>query len=301
MITRLNNPSLILLFLAIAVTTAPGIAIARSCNANSAQGRAGLNCGAATQNHPATTSTMNGHSQGPTGPVPVANQLPTPAAKPPQQVVVGRLGPSFTGYAPAPQIQVLPGQVITGYGPVPSPAVPPLPPQPPVPAQSTQQVVPPPVPQPYPVPPAPHQVVVGQQGPSFTGYAPAPQLPLAVPVGGSAAVKPKPLRKIVNEIATPIPHEITDKADSAKSNSTMIANLPGRQDIKKYPEFSDSRSGLSKGCVLSGLDRRQVVSPDGGATYHGTLPHLRTVSAVITDIPSWHPHESGCIVSINKK
>jgi hypothetical protein len=120
-------------------------------------------------------------------------------------------------------------------------------------------------------------------------------------MGGSAAVKPKPLRKIVNEIATPIPHEITDKADSAKSNSTMIANLPGRQDIKKYPEFSESRSGLSKGCVLSGLDRRQVVSPDGGVTYHGTLPHLRTVSAVITDIPSWHPHESGCIVSINKK
>ncbi len=301
MMTRLNNPSLILLLLAFAATTAPGIAIAKSCNANSAQGRAGLNCGAATQNHPATTSTMNGHSQGPTGPVPVANQLPTPAAKPPQQVVVGRLGPSFTGYAPTPQIQVLPGQVITGYGPVPSPAVPPLPPQPPVPAQSTQQVVPPPVPQPYPVPPAPHQVVVGQQGPSFTGYAPAPQLPPAVPVGGSAAVKPKPLRKIVNEIATPIPHEITDKADSAKSNSTMIANLPGRQDIKKYPEFSDSRSGLSKGCVLSGLDRRQVVSPDGSAAYHGTLPHLRTVSAVITDIPSWHPHESGCIVSINKK
>ncbi len=374
MITRLKLESQTLFCLALAVFTVPGIAIAKSCNANSAQGRAGLSCGAATQNHPSTTSTMNGHSSGPSGPAPVANQLPTPPARPAQQqVVVGQQGRSFTGYAPPPQTQVLPPQVITGYGPLPTQAVPPLPTQPSVPPQPPQQVVAPPAPQPYQVPPAPQQTVLGQQGPSFTGYAPPPQTqapppqvitgygppptqavpPLPTqpsvppqppqqvvappapqpyqvppapqqtvvgqqgssftgyapaaptqpspPVGGHASVRPKPLPKAVNENAKPIPHEMTDAADSAKGNSGMVANLPGRQDIQKYPEFSDPRSGLSKGCILSGLDRRQVVLPNGVTAYNGTLPNLRTVSSVIADIPSWHPHESGCIASINKK
>jgi hypothetical protein len=300
----LRKVSLFAFCVALVGMALPGTTFAHSCNANSPQGRAGLSCGAATQNHPTTTSTMNGNSQGPTGPVPVANQLPLPPAKPPIQIVKPNTPPpAITGYAPVPPIQTLPPHVVTGYAPVPTPtsAVPPLPPQTPLPPQPPQPVVAPPVPQPYLVPPTPQPVAVGVQGPSLTGYAPASQTTSLPPQGILATAKPKPVPKVVIEIGKPIPHEITSKADSAKGNSTMIANVPGRQNPKQYPEFSDPRSGLTKGCILSGLDRRQVALPDGGAIHQGALPHLRTVSSVIADIPSWDHHEFGCIVSINKK
>ena len=60
-------------------------------------------------------------------------------------------------------------------------------------------------------------------------------------------------------------------------------------------------AGGYRECVVSGLERRKVIASDGSITYRGTLPSLRTVSAEVMDIPSWHPHEAGCIISVEHK
>jgi len=250
-----------------------------------------------------------------------------PQQVPPVPVAVGLQGPSFTGYAPVPQLtpplapplppqQVPPlpvavglqGPSFTGYAPVPQltpPLAPPLPPQQ--------------------VPPMP--VAVGLQGPSFTGYAPVPPINAPIILTGQSMVgasqpngpgsggqaegrqvgkveRPVPSQKPVSSTSasdTPIAHEVTSAAETARDNVAMITIKPGRQDPVDYPAFVGAASGQVKGCVVSGLDRRRVISKDSVDTYEGTLPQLRTVSMVIADIPSWHPHDPSCIVSIRKK
>ena len=225
-------------------------------------------------------------------PLPQQQVPPLPPQQvPPVPVAVGLQGPSFTGYAPVPQLT--------------PPLAPPLPPQQ--------------------VPPMP--VAVGLQGPSFTGYAPVPPINAPIILTGQSMVgasqpngpgsggqaegrqvgkveRPVPSQKPVSSTSasdTPIAHEVTSAAETARDNVAMITIKPGRQDPVDYPAFVGAASGQVKGCVVSGLDRRRVISKDSVDTYEGTLPQLRTVSMVIADIPSWHPHDPGCIVSIRKK
>ncbi len=95
--------------------------------------------------------------------------------------------------------------------------------------------------------------------------------------------------------------EVTLKASSAGFNRSMISNIPGRQPADSYAIFRNDATGVYRECVVSGLERRKVILPNGEIIYRGTLPSLRTVSNELSDIPSWHPHEAGCIISIEHK
>lgn len=65
--------------------------------------------------------------------------------------------------------------------------------------------------------------------------------------------------------------------------------------------FKNDATGEYRECIVSGLERRTVIAADGSVSYQGALPGFRTVSAELIDIPSWHPLEAGCIVSIHHK
>ncbi len=95
--------------------------------------------------------------------------------------------------------------------------------------------------------------------------------------------------------------EVTLKASSAGFNGNMIANAPGRQPADSYALFRNDATGAYRECVVSGLETRKVILANGEVVYRGTLPGFRTVSNEVADIPSWHPHEAGCIISIEHK
>lgn len=96
-----------------------------------------------------------------------------------------------------------------------------------------------------------------------------------------------------------IPVVVTPDAASASFNNQMITRKPGLQDPANYPVFLDPTTGKTRECILSGFERRLSVDPSGNTTYEGTLPNLRMVASDLVDIPSWHPPESGCIISIS--
>ena len=104
-----------------------------------------------------------------------------------------------------------------------------------------------------------------------------------------------------NENPTKPQVEVTVKADSAAFNQQMIANAPGRQPSDAYALFKNDSNGEYRECIVSGFERRKVIKPNGEVIYTGSLPSLRTVSAELADIPSWHPHEAGCIISVEHK
>lgn len=99
--------------------------------------------------------------------------------------------------------------------------------------------------------------------------------------------------------AKDIPIVISQDANTAISNINMVTNTPGRQDPANYPRFLIESTGKIRECILSGFERRRVIDASGQETYQGTLPSLRMVAADISDIPSWHPPESDCIISIS--
>ena len=94
---------------------------------------------------------------------------------------------------------------------------------------------------------------------------------------------------------------VTNDADSASFNYYMITKSPGLQDPANYPVFLNPTTGKTRECILSGFERRVAIDPSGETTYEGTLPNLRMMPSDIVDIPSWHPPESGCIISINHR
>lgn len=95
--------------------------------------------------------------------------------------------------------------------------------------------------------------------------------------------------------------EVTDKASSAMFNQEMIANNPGRQSPLVSAVFKNETTGQYRECIVSGLERRKIVNPNGEDVYRGSLPSFRTVSVEVADIPSWHPHEAGCIISMQHR
>jgi hypothetical protein len=274
------------------------------------------------------TGTSQANPKQPTGPIPTANQLPpqqvppqipqqVPMAVPPQvPMAVPPLVPQQVPMAVPPQI---PQQVPVLIPPQVTMAVPPQIPQQ-VPMAVPPQVpmaVPPLVPQQVPmaVPPQIPQQVPVLIPPQVTMAVP-PQIPQQVPM----AVPPQvvmvapplvhqqtpvpmviiaPKETAVTTAANPMPIvEITDKGNSASYNQNMIANIPGRQSPASYAVFKNETTGSYRECVVSGLERRKIISPSGEVSYLGALPSFRTVSTEVADIPSWHPHEAGCIVSL---
>lgn len=160
----------------------------------------------------------------------------------------------------------------------------------------------------------------------FVGQGSVIQIPLVGDPRESTAVrdgyisKPVPKSQVVLEEDTPvlpessetqvqqrpkimraadIPVVVNEQAESAEANLGMITAKPGRQDPDSYPVFRIEKTGKTRECVLSGFERRRTIDPSGEETYQGTLPSLRMVSADIVDIPSWHPPESDCIISIS--
>lgn len=160
----------------------------------------------------------------------------------------------------------------------------------------------------------------------FVGQGSVIQIPLVGDPRESSAVrdgyisKPIPKSQVIAEDETPvlpespenqaqqrpkirraadIPVVVNEQAESAEANLGMITAKPGRQDPDNYPVFRIEKTGKTRECVLSGFERRREVDPSGQETYAGTLPSLRMVSADIVDIPSWHPPESDCIISLS--
>ena len=160
-----------------------------------------------------------------------------------------------------------------------------LPPQPPV-TPLSPPLVPPMVPQPKPTAPP---------------LAPK-MIPQAVPPTVSSTTPMFVASPLASPQLAPEPKvEVTLKASSAGFNRNMISNIPGRQPADSYAIFRNDATGVYRECVVSGLERRKVILPNGEIIYRGTLPSLRTVSNELSDIPSWHPHEAGCIISIEHK
>lgn len=266
-------------------------------------------CGSSVTTPNILTGTSQANPKQPTGPIPTANQLPPPQI--PQQVPIA-VPPQIPQRAPV----LVPPQVPM--------AVPPLVPQQvpmAVPPQIPQQVpvlIPPQVPMAVP-PLLPQQVPMAvppqipQQVPmAVPGQIPqlTPQLVVVPPQIVMVAPPllhqqtPIPLVVIPKEVtgtitANPMPVvEITDKGNSASYNQNMIANIPGRQPPANYAIFKNETTGAYRECVVSGLERRKIISPSGEVSYLGALPSFRTVSTEVADIPSWHPHEAGCIISL---
>lgn len=156
--------------------------------------------------------------------------------------------------------------------------------------------VPPQIPQPVPM-------LVPPQIPQIT-----PQLVTAPPLNPSQTPvplvinPPKEMPVPLGSTSAPVV-EITDKGSSASYNQNMITNIPGRQLASSYAIFKNEATGTYRECVVSGLERRKIISANGEISYLGALPSFRTVSQEVADIPSWHPHEAGCIISLqhNKK
>jgi hypothetical protein len=222
------------------------------------------------------TGTSQANPKQPTGPIPTANQLP-PQQVPPQI-------PQQVPMAVPPQVPMAVPPLVPQQVPM---AVPPqIPQQVPVliPPQVTM-AVPPQIPQQVPMAVPPQVVMVAP--PLVHQQTPVPMVIIA------------PKETAVTTAANPMPIvEITDKGNSASYNQNMIANIPGRQSPASYAVFKNETTGSYRECVVSGLERRKIISPSGEVSYLGALPSFRTVSTEVADIPSWHPHEAGCIVSL---
>ncbi len=154
---------------------------------------------------------------------------------------------------------------------------------------ATPPLVPPMVPQPKPMSPPLAPPKVPQRVPQMISVD-TPLIVTAVP-GNPTLPQPNPAPQV----------EVTLKASSAGYNQNMIANIPGRQPADAYAVFKNDATGAYRECVVSGLEARKVILPNGEVVYRGTLPGFRTVSNELTDIPSWHPHEAGCIISLEHK
>jgi len=282
-----------------------------NCNGN---GNIKHGCGSSVVTPDILTQTSQGNARQPVAPIPTANQLPplAPPIVPP---------PTVTPMAPQPQPPV-------DYKPppiqVPDPVVPPPTvnimspsiPQPDVVTVQPQpiQMVAPPMPialVPQPIPPVAPPLVppiappmVPQPKPNVPPLAPplVPQLvPQMVSINTPLNVSP-PQNTPPPTQPTPKPQvEVTLKASSAGFNGNMIANTPGRQPADSYALFRNDATGAYRECVVSGLESRKVILANGEVVYRGTLPGFRTVSNEVSDIPSWHPHEAGCIISIEHK
>jgi hypothetical protein len=136
--------------------------------------------------------------------------------------------------------------------------------------------------------------------PPLASQAVPPLVPPKISLEAKMVVAPKKVISSNPESAKPVV-EITPNANSATLNHNMITNIPGRQPLGSYAMFRNEKTGAYRECVVSGLERRNIVLPSGEIIYKGNLPSLRTVSSELADIPSWHPHEAGCIISIQHK
>ncbi len=218
-------------------------------------------------------------------------------------------------------------------------AVPPLLPQqtpmavPPLVQQQTPMLIPPvgtPQQAPMAIPPmVPQQtpvlvpVPVTMKVPPKVGGAPPPS-PQAKPVpakvvtiisapiqpDGYVTPRPKPNSQSSGKVATPVASVapiaapvlvVTPEAATASRNEKMITVDPGRQAASNYPTFSVDSATPNRVCVVSGLERRRTVEPNGTSTYQGTLPTFRMVAAEVADLPAWHPLDSGCVISVTHK
>ena len=302
-------------------------AVAKSCNAASAQGRGGLNCGPApvTSNSQATgqvtgtkpsqvgapsigTSNQNTATKPPVTTLPAA--LPkAPMVVPPlvQQSVPVAVPPMVLQQTPVAVPTLMPQKAPMLIPPAGTPqqapmAVPPMAPK------QTPVLVPVPIKMnvppkvtaavttPVQVPSANLPVVANGSAPRADGYV----TPRPKPVSSSSSTKATGSSVLASTSAQPA-LVITSDAKTAIRNEKMITVEPGRQAANNYPTFNVNSATPNRVCVVSGLGRRKTVESNGSATYQGTLPTFRMVATELADLPAWHPIDSGCVVSITHK
>jgi hypothetical protein len=281
-----------------------------NCNGN---GNIKHGCGSSVITPDVLTQTSQGNARQPTAPIPTANQLPpqppvTPLSPPLVPPMVPQPKPAAPPLAPPLVPQQVPVRQAVEGTPI-EQRVPDLPPP-----QRTDVVTSPAlVPQAIVVePPRGLQEVPMATPPLVPPMAPQPKptapplapkmIPQAVPPTVSSVTPMFVASPLASPQLAPEPKvEVTLKASSAGFNRNMISNIPGRQPADSYAIFRNDATGVYRECVVSGLERRKVILPNGEIIYRGTLPSLRTVSNELSDIPSWHPHEAGCIISIEHK
>ena len=270
-----------------------------NCNGN---GNIKHGCGSTVVTPDILTQTSQGNARQPVAPIPTANQLP-PQPKPQPQPPVDYKPPPLQvpdPVVPPPTVNIMspsiPQPDVVTVQPQPIQMVaPPMPislvpqPIPPVAPPLVPPIAPPMVPQPKPTTPPLAPPLVPQRVPQMVSI----NTPLNIPPPQNT---PPPIQP-----ATKPQVEVTLKASSAGFNGNMIANAPGRQPADSYALFRNDATGAYRECVVSGLETRKVILATGEVVYRGTLPGLRTVSNEVADIPSWHPHEAGCIISIEHK
>lgn len=273
-----------------------------NCNGN---GNIKHGCGSSVITPDILTQTSLGNPKQPVAPIPTANQVQTPNPRPgttnnivpidvaPTRIVVRPPDPPQTAIPNPPQIPP-PGQVAIPTnipGPTPTTVAPIN--IVPIDVKPTHIVVTDNVPTPSTVPKPPQSPPPGQ---SIVPALIPTQVPVLVVAPKSSITSPQSPTASGQGIQTAV--QVSDKASSAAYNQNMIANNPGRQIPGHYAIFRNEDTGSYRECVVSGLERRKVVAADGSVTYRGAVPSLRTVSAELIDIPSWHPHEAGCIISL---
>ena len=312
----------LLLIVAALVTIEPLLsapAVAKNCNAASAQGRGGLNCGPApvTSNSQATGQ-VTGTKPSQVGAPSIGTSNQNPAAKPPVTTVPAALPPKVDQQTPMRIPAKVDQQTPMRIPPKVDQQTPML--IPPKVDQQTPMLIPPKAEQKTPVlVPVPIKMKVPQKS---IGSVPSPNLPTPVnpPLtkGGSGpsadgyvTPRPKPISSTpsAKAAAASAPAStsaqpvlvITPDATTANRNDKMITVEPGRQAANNYPTFNVDSATPNRVCVVSGLERRKTVESSGSTTYQGTLPTFRMVVAELADLPAWHPIDSGCVVSITHK
>ncbi|SIS87290.1 hypothetical protein SAMN05421759_1055 [Roseivivax lentus] len=235
--------------------------------------------------------------QGTTGPgVSGVGAVPTPVPQAiPGQVPMAIPSPQPVAVPPmVPQIivQSVPGQTITGFGPVPQGT--------PGPGVSGVGAVPTPVPQAIPgqVPmaiPSPQPVAVPMQIPPITGQATPP---------GTALVtiqRPRPRPQIVvatPQSATQVRHAPQPVVPPLASQH--ITRSTGRQAAHAEPRFASRDDGPPWSCIASGHGKRRSAAGDETAT-EGALRHAGSVDLMARDLPALHPRHADCLISVRRR
>ena len=312
----------LLLIVAALVTIEPLLsapAVAKNCNAASAQGRGGLNCGPApvTSNSQATGQ-VTGTKPSQVGAPSIGTSNQNPAAKPPVTTVPAALPPKVDQQTPMripPKVdQQTPMRIPPKVDQQTPMLIPPKVDQqtpmliPPKAEQKTPVLVPVPikmkvpqksigsVPSPNLPTPVNPPLTKGGSGPSADGYVTPRPKPISSTPSAKAAAASAPASTSAQPVLV-----ITPDATTANRNDKMITVEPGRQAANNYPTFNVDSATPNRVCVVSGLERRKTVESSGSTTYQGTLPTFRMVVAELADLPAWHPIDSGCVVSITHK
>jgi hypothetical protein len=142
--------------------------------------------------------------------------------------------------------------------------------------------------------------------PQAAASAVPPSAPDSMPFNPPTLIRPRPIKTSTDSsggrskvVAAAL--VVSAQPETGSKNEKMITQTPGRQDARNYPVFAADPAEAHRSCVVSGMERRRTVDASGVETYQGILPTFRMVVSEVTDVPAWHPMESGCVISITHR